>query len=325
MKLNIYTSEWAFGTFGERYVPNGYFDEMAIDKQFEIMSKIEGLKGFGVTYPTDQLTNNPDKLVKKLANYNLRVGDMLVENFADRKWKHGALGTNEEKIRKENIKLCKEAMDFAAEIPGTSVMVWPAHDGFDYPFQVNYEDGWKRIVESYREICEHNPKVRIIVEYKQKDPRQKMYISNVGKMMMLFNDVGMDNLTGALDIGHALMSQENLAESLAILDMHGKLNSIHLNDNYRDADSDLMFGTISFWENLEMFYHLNKTNFGGWIEVDVVSPRDDRIKTLKLTVKMIFKYKELADKLSKHSEEIDKNLKGYHFADNMDLIIDILF
>jgi len=219
----------------------------------------------------------------------------------------------------------QEAVDFAAQIPGASCRIWPAHDGFDYPFQVNYEDGWKYLIESYKEICSHNPKVKISVEYKQKDPRQRQYISNIGKMMMLFNDVGMDNLTGALDTGHALMSQENLAEDVVILLTHEKLNEIHLNENYRDSDPDLIFGTIAFWENLEMYYYLNKYNFSGWNEVDITSPRDDRVKALKLAVKMALKYNELAERLMEHKNEIEENLNGYHFADNMNLITDILF
>jgi len=40
---------------------------------------------------------------------------------------------------------------------------------------------------------------------------------------------------------------------------------------------------------------------------------------------LIWKYKELAEKLMKYEKEIDSNLKGYHFADNMDMITDILF
>jgi hypothetical protein len=33
----------------------------------------------------------------------------------------------------------------------------------------------------------------------------------------------------------------------------------------------------------------------------------------------------MVEKLLKHEKEIDENLKGYHFVDNMDLISDLLF
>jgi hypothetical protein len=41
--------------------------------------------------------------------------------------------------------------------------------------------------------------------------------------------------------------------------------------------------------------------------------------------KLMWKYQELALKLLKHEKEIDANLKGYRFADNMDLISDLIF
>jgi len=325
MKLNISAGLWVFGDFAERYVPGGYHDEIDFERQLEIMSGIEGLDGIGIVYPTYPLPDDPDKLVEKLSDFNLKVGDITVDNYGDRKWRQGAFSSNEEKIRKDNIDICKETIDFAAQIPGTTVTTWPAHDGFDYSFQTNYRDGWKYLVESYKEICSYNSNVKIAVEYKSKDPRQRQYVSNVGKTMMLLNDVDMDNIMAALDTGHALMSQENLAEDVVLLDSHDKLGTIHLNENYRDSDPDLIFGTIVFWENIEMYYYLNKTGFKGWNEIDIVSPRDDRIKSLKITVKMALKYKELADRLNGHSEVLDKNLDNYRFADNMELITDLIF
>ncbi len=40
---------------------------------------------------------------------------------------------------------------------------------------------------------------------------------------------------------------------------------------------------------------------------------------------MTLKLKELADRLSKSSKDIDANLAAYGFAKNMDLIMDLLF
>jgi len=325
MKLNVDAHLWCLGTYGERYVPGGYFEEMGTDQQLEIMSKIEGLTGLFTFYPTAPLPSDPDKLVKKLGDFGLKVSNIAVECWGDRKWKHGGFATNDKSIRKEMVSLFKEAIDFSKAVDADGVLLWAAHDGFDYPFQVDYRDGWKNIVETVREICSYDTSVKIGLEAKFKDPRQKQYISDTGKAMTLINDVGMDNLGGALDVGHSLMAGESLAESLVLLDSHDKLYQIHLNENYKDSDPDMLFGTINFWEILEMFYHLNRTGFEGWASVDIIVPRDDRAKSLKLDVKLVWKYKELADRLSEHSGEIDKNLAGYHFADNMDLIMDLLF
>jgi xylose isomerase len=325
MKLNVDAHLWCLGTYAERYVPGGYFDELSVDEQLEVMSKVDGLTGLFTFYPTPPLPTDPDKLIKKLANFNLTVSNLAVECWADRKWKHGGFATNQANIRKDTVKLFKEAIDFSKEVKAESVLLWPAHDGLDYPFQCNYRDGWKYMVETIREIGEHDPEVKIAIEYKGKDPRQKQYVSNVGKLMMLLNDVGLENVTGVIDVGHALMVQENLAESLVILDSHGKLGQVHLNENYKDADPDMIFGTINFWEILEFFYYLDKTDFKGWCSIDTIVPRDDRAQSLKMGVELIWRYKRMADELVEHSIQIDGNLKEYCFADNMELISDLIF
>ena len=324
-ELKLYTGEWSFYDFSERFVPSGYFDNMPIDVQLEEMSRIDGLDGFGPIYPTGTHTNDPHKFVKLLENYGLKVGPILVDHYGDKKWRNGGLSSNDKNTRKECIKLIKDAMDYAGEIPGSTLETWPGQDGYDYVFQTDYISSWKHLVESYIEICEHNINVKVAVEFKRKEPRQKIFVSDTGTMIMLFQDVKMENITGILDTGHALMSSHaNLAEDMYLLNRYKKLDTIHLNDNYRDADPDLIYGTCVLWENLEFFYHLNKVNFNGWFEIEYGAPKEDRIKSLELAVKMIKKYNELAMKISENSIEIDNNLKDYRYHANMDLISNIV-
>jgi xylose isomerase len=325
MKIKVETHLWTLGSFSERDVPSGYYDDMDIKTKLEIMSKIKGLDALIVFYPTFPLPADPSELIKLLSNYNLKVGNMYVECSTDRKWKTGAFSSKDNKTRKECIKLCKEGIDFSKEVGANSVLLWPAHDGFDYVFQSDYSMSWNYLIETFKEIGEYDKNVRIAIEPKCKITRQRQYVSNTGKLMMLINDIGLNNVGGVVDTGHSFMAQESIAESLAILYAHDKLFQIHLNENYRDADPDLLFGSINFWENLEFFYFLSKTNYDGFLNIDITSPRDDRSKSLALGIKNILIYKKLAEKLTEHSDLIDKNLKDNNFVDNMELIEDILF
>jgi xylose isomerase len=324
MKLNVSAHVFCLGTYAERYVPGGYFEEMNIDQMLEIFSKTEGLDGIFQMYPPALMPKDPVKLLKKVADFGLKIGDVFVEQWSDRKWKNGPYSCTDKKVRGEAIKEFKEGLDFATELKAESVLLWPAHDGFDYPFQANYYDGLKYFVETLQEIGEHAPDMKIAVEAKNKDPRQRQYASDTGKVMMHLQDVGLDNVGGALDVGHSFMAQENIAESLVILDTHKKLFQIHLNENYRDADPDMLFGTVNFWEILEFYYYLNKTDYEGWQAIDIIAPRDDRAKSLQLGVSMVHKFKELADRLTEHAAEIDGNVEGYRFADNMELIRELV-
>lgn len=325
LKLNINAHIGCLGTFNERYVPDGYMSSLTFDEQLEIISGINGIEGLGVWYPGHPLIDNPDKLLKKLSQYNLRVSDIGPELWSDRKWRFGTISSSDKKIRKKCIKIVKQTMDLAVELKAKSVLLWPAQDGFDYVFQVDYDKAWGYMIESLNEIGSYNKNVKIAIEAKQKDPRAKEYIEDIGKLMFLIKCLDVDNVGGALDLGHSLFANERPAESLCIYNRYGKLYQIHLNDNYRDADPDLVFGSINFWDTLEMFYWLGKTNYDGWLNIDTVTPRNDRVKMLKLAVKFIRDYERLANKLLDDSDFIDKNLESHNFVDNMLFIREILF
>jgi len=313
------------GTFAERYVPDGYLDVLPVERQLEILAGIDGITGLNIFYPLAGLPTDPVKLTEKLSQYGLRVSNVAVDNFGVSRWKNGGFCDTDPAVRKETIKYAKASIDLAAATNADSLLLWPAHDGFDYPFQVNYAQAWYYMVDTMREIAAYNSKVKVAIEAKIKDPRQKMLVSNTGKLMMLLNEIGADHFGGALDVGHLLQAQENISEALTVMNAKGKLTQIHLNDNYRDADPDMIFGTINFWEVIEFFYYLLQTDYEGWLSIDIIGPRDDRVMSLKAAVQVIKKYMGLAEKLLSHKAEIDKNIEANHFADNLLLITDILF
>ena len=325
MKLNINAHLGCLGIFQERYVPGGYFDPIEFEEALEIMSNIKYLDGIDVWYPGHPLIEEPEKLKEKVEEYGLKIADIGPEIWSDRKYKYGSLTATDKKIRKEAIKIVKQNMDLAVELGANSVLLWPAHDGSDYVFQADYGLAWDLLIESLEEIGSHNPEVKVAIEYKQRDPRAKSYIENVGKVMFLIKSLKAENIGGILDMGHALMAGERMAESLILLDKYHKLYQVHLNDNYKDSDPDLLFGTINFWETLELFYWLGKIDYDGWFNIDTVCPRNDRGKMLQLAVNLVKDYERLANKLLEHSDYIDNNLKKNNFVDNMGLIRQIIF
>jgi len=325
LKFNINASLATFGAFKERYVPEGYFKPKDLEQTLEAVSKIDRLNGLGVWYPGHPLIENPDKLKKKFNEYGLRVADICPELWGDKKWKHGAFSTHEKKIRKEAVKIAKATMDLALELDAYSVLIWPAHDGFDYVFESDYVKAYDYFIESLEEIAAYNPGVKLAIEYKQKDPRAKSYIEDIGKALYIIKCIKADNIGVALDLGHSLFAQERPAESLALLEREDKLYQIHLNDNYRDADPDLVFGSINFWDTLEMFYWLGKYGFDGWLNIDTSSPRNDPLKMLKLSVNFIEDFESLAEKLLCRQDRIGDNLAKNNFVDNMSLIREVIF
>jgi ribokinase len=93
-------------------------------------------------------------------------------------------------------------MDWAAELGCVYIDVWPGQDGFDYCFQADYIEAWKWLTDGLAECAAHNDKVKILVEYKPKEPRTHCFVSHVGKVLLLLKDI--DSIGVLLDWGHAL-------------------------------------------------------------------------------------------------------------------------
>ena len=66
-----------------------------------------------------------------------------------------------------------------------------------------------------------------------------------------------------------------------------KLKQVHLNDNYRDWDHDLIPGSVTVWEHIEFFYWLQKLGYDGWYSLDIFPYREDGIEAVELAVKAI--------------------------------------
>jgi xylose isomerase len=325
LKLNINCHYGCFGSFPERYVPGGYDKLYDFEEMLQVMEEIDGLEGLAVWYPGHPYIEEPAKLKNILSNHGIRVSDTGPDIWSDAKFRYGSISSPDKNIRKEAIEITKKNIDLAVELNAYSVLLWPAHDGFDYVFQSDYSSAWDYMLESLNELGAYNPEVKIAIEPKQKDPRAKEYIEDCGKLMFFIKCLDVDNVGAALDLGHALFAQERPAESLVLYNKYNKLYQVHLNDNYRDADPDLVFGSINFWDTLEMFYQLGKADFKGWLNIDTVTPRNDRAKMLKLAVKSVKDYERMANILLEHEVEIEKNLKKHNYVDNMLLIRELIF
>ena len=132
----------------------------------------------------------------------------------------------------------------------TMCLLWPGQDGFDYPFQADYSRCWRLLIDGIGEVAAHRPDVRIAIEYKPKEPRAHLFVRNAGTLLHLLHEIGLANVGATIDLGHSLVAGENAAEAAVLLADAGKLFQVHVNDNYRDWDHDLMVGTISSGKRL---------------------------------------------------------------------------
>src|SRR5450830_1585717 len=125
------------------------------------MAEIDGLEGLAVWYPGHPYIEDPAKLKKILSGYGLRVSDIGPDIWSDPKFRYGSISSSDKNIRREAIEITKRNIDLAVELDAYSLLLWPAHDGFDYVFQTNYSKAWDYMLESLNELGSYNPEVKI--------------------------------------------------------------------------------------------------------------------------------------------------------------------
>ena len=135
-------------------------------------------------------------------------------------------------------------MEWARQLNCEVVGLWFGQDGYDYPLQADFLTAWDRIIAGTVECAEHLSSVKLVLEYKPKEPRTDCFIATVGKTLLLIEKVNKPNVGAMIDVGHAIMAYENAAESAALLQYFGKkLFYMHFNDNWR-LDDDMTVGSV---------------------------------------------------------------------------------
>jgi xylose isomerase len=233
------------------------------------------------------VTRSNGKIVRTaLEEYQLQPCS-LIPNLWGSPWQgKGTIGSTDPVVRQRSIDLCKYALDAAVEIGCPYLGIWPGQDGFDYYFEVDHLHAWEYWVRGLQEISDHNPNIRIGLEPKPDEPRAYSFISTVPKTLLLIQSVGRDNLGVCLDVGHCLYVHENLGEMVAL--MHAKENRLfhcHMNDNYNNADLDMILGAVHTLEFIEFFYWLRKTGYKGYLSVDLFAYRTDPARSIGSAVR----------------------------------------
>jgi sugar phosphate isomerase/epimerase len=294
-KYRIASGFAPFSPCADRFNVGGYREPMSLEQQFAAAARIKGFEGVGLDYPY-QFTK-AEEVRPLLKKTGLEFVTVEIGLYPDKKWKDGTYTAPDPGVRREAIAMSKEAVDMAAALGAVDVLMWPGQDGFDYPFQSDYQKYWKLLADGIGEVAAHRPEVKIAIEYKKQEPRTNCYIRNAGVLLKLLDDIGLANLGGCVDLGHSLACGENPGEAVVLLDRAGKLFQVHVNDNFRDWDHDLILGSVSFWETLEFFYWLRRCGWEGWHILDIYPYRLDGAESLQEGVNRTRFFVDLAERI----------------------------
>lgn len=284
-----------FSRLSDRFVPGGYTEGHPLPVQLEMLSRIEGITGVGLAWPCQ--FQDPAGVRRALDETGIQLCTVDTDVYTEARFKQGSLSNPDATIRRQAVDRVKGAIDAAAEFGAPDINLWLGHDGFEYFLQGHYADAWKWIVEGLEEIAEHNPRIPISIEPKCKEPRANEYLANTGKVLMLVNKINRPHVGITLDFGHSIAALENPAESAVLAMLEGRLQQVHLNDNYRDWDHDLVPGAVNVWDHVEFFYWLRKLGYRGWHCIDIYPYRNEGADVLKRAVQVVDKCSRIAEKL----------------------------
>ncbi len=259
-----------FNACADRYVLEGYGERQNTDELIKAAQQVEDLTGVELVGKWHVNDDNVEQIHRQVQDAGFEVTCVTPDIWASGKWGWGSFTSNDEKVRKAAIHEVKKSMEWAKQLKCEVIDLWFGQDGYDYPLQADFPRAWDLLIEGTIECAEHVPDVKIVVEYKPKEPRTHCFIATVGKTLLLLSKVNKPNVGAMIDVGHALQGYENTAESAALLHYFGdKLFYMHFNDNWRMWDDDMTFGSVHTIESLELIYWLDRLNYKGWYALDI--------------------------------------------------------
>jgi len=307
----------SMGNVGDRYCLNGYKNDIPLDKMLEGFSKIKHLSGVEISQ--GEIGNVAEKDIKDMFNtYGLTISAVGIDLTSDPKWKFGSITSKHANLRADAVEQLKRTMDFGMAIGTDLLNVWLGQDGFDYPLQVDYTKQWAYALDVLRECADYNPNIRLALEPKPREPRNRSFIDSTTTALLLVMDVGRKNVGVTLDVGHILQEGKNMAQSIAYAHIHGKLFNLHINDNYSTWDDDMIVGSVHFVEFIEMFYTLRKIGYDNWCAVDIFPYREESLRALEESILNMHKFNELVDIIG--AAELDKCVSGDDVTHTIKLI-----
>ena len=269
----------------DRFSGTGYKEPISVDAAYDLIGNNECFDGVSFWAPGGDLTReNALAMRERIQKYGKKPGTIVFDSWRPLQYKYGGFTSKDPAVRKLTLESICEAKDIAQELGIDVITVWMAHDGVDYPFQLDYVKAYDWLVEGLGKATEYKSSIRLAIEPKIREPRIHQLVGNTGDALALVNEVGADSLGVCLDTGHAIIAGERIANTAARLLRAGKLFCMHYGDNYRLWDDDVVVGSVNTIDFIELVYWLKKYQWNGWCTLDQYPFKNDALDACEESV-----------------------------------------
>ncbi|RJP34269.1 MAG: xylose isomerase [Candidatus Omnitrophota bacterium] len=256
-------------------------------------------------------------------------GEGLAPEFiAPRLWEDprtidGGITNNNVNERQYAIDRSKRSVDIANMIGAQLIVWWPAREGTYLRESKDAVASIGRMVEWLDILLDHDPNIKILGEMKPNEPMDQAYSPTVGHFLGLSYRTKDPKRVGALiESAHSILAGLDPADDMAYALWHGKLWSVHLNDqNGLKYDQDRSFGAVNLRRAFNQVDVLDQNGFGlngEYVGLDVKALRTQKDADATLHLK---NSREVFNLLLQISRSIDrKQLETYRARRNYEAL-----
>jgi xylose isomerase len=234
-----------------------------------------------VDVPHDQIVKEAKEMKKVLD------GEGLIPEFvAPRLWEHpqtidGGYTSNDAKDREYALERSRKAIDIANIIGTRNIVLWPAREGVYVNESKDHRLASERFVAAVDMMLNYDTKIRVLGEMKPNEPMDHAYLPTTGHFLALcYKTVDPSRVGILIESAHALLAGLDPAIEMAYAIYHGKLWSVHLNDqNGLKFDEDRAFGAVNLKRAFDQVFVLYENDFGAageFVGLDVKALRTQK-------------------------------------------------
>jgi xylose isomerase len=205
---------------------------------------------------------------------------LFAEFVAPRLWEHpktidGAYTSNSASERRYAIDRSKRAIDIALALGCNDIVLWLAREGTYIREAKDPIGGVQRILDAVNALLEHSNEIRILGEMKPNEPMDSAYLPTVGHFLALcYRTVDPARSGVLIESAHSILAGIDPSEDMAYALWHGKLWSVHLNDqNGPKYDQDKVFGSVDLRRAFNTVWVLERAGYDGCVGLDVKAMR----------------------------------------------------
>lgn len=197
-------------------------------------------------------------------------GEGLVPEFvAPRLWfapetVDGGFTSNCAIDRQKAIDRSRQSIDIARAMGSKALVLWLSREGTYVRESKNARVAYERLLDSINQMLAHDREIEIWIEPKPNEPTDQAYVPTIGHAIALaYASSDPKRVKGLIESAHALLAGLDPSDEMAFALAHGKLASVHLNDqNGLKYDQDKNFGAANLRAAFNQVRVLEEAGYG---------------------------------------------------------------